>query len=123
MMNLKKKIASTYLRQPEVQIQNTKFNGIVQLSPTFQQLSKDMECAIEDNIASPNLHGCIIHLSMRKLNKQEELLVLKFKSSILVHVKGMPEEIIYLGSRLQHMIFYMKYLQQWFHKSSKKTKS
>ena len=27
--------ASTYLRQPEVQIQNTEFDGIVQLSPTF----------------------------------------------------------------------------------------
>ena len=73
--------ASTYLRQPEVQIQNTEFDGIVQLSPTFQQLNKDMECAIEDNIASPNknLHGSINHLSMRKLmsaqnevNEQEE---------------------------------------------------
>ena len=95
--------ALTYLRQPEVQIQNTEFDGIVQLSPTFQQLNKDMECAIEDNIASPNknLHGSINHLSMRKLmsaqnevNEQEELLVHKLKSSILVDVKGMSEEII-----------------------------
>jgi len=38
---------STHLRQPEVQIQNTEFDGIVQLSPTFQQLNTDMECAIE----------------------------------------------------------------------------
>ena len=53
---------STHLRQPEVQIQNTEFDGIVQLSPTFQQLNKDMECAIEDNIASPNknLHDSIV---------------------------------------------------------------
>ena len=68
--------ASTYLRQPEVQIQNTEFDGIVQLSPTFQQLNKDMECAIEDNIASPNknIHGSINHLSMRELmNTHEEV--------------------------------------------------
>ena len=60
--------AST-LRQPEVQIQNTIFHGIVQLSPTFQQMNKEMECAIEDNIASPNknLHGSINHLNMCKL--------------------------------------------------------
>jgi len=36
--------APSYLSQPEVQIQSTKFDGIVQLSPTFQQLNKDMEC-------------------------------------------------------------------------------
>jgi hypothetical protein len=95
--------APSYLSQPEVQIQSTKFDGIVQLSPTFQQLNKDMECAIEDNIASPNknIHGSINHLSMRELmntheevNEQEELLVHKLKSSILVDVKGMSEEII-----------------------------
>ena len=51
---------STHLRQPEVQIQNTKFDGIVQLSPTFQQLNKDMECAIADNIASPNKNYTVL---------------------------------------------------------------
>ena len=62
-----------------------------------------MESAIEDNIASPNknLHGSINHLSMRKLmsaqnkvNEQEELLVHKLISYILVDVKGMSEAII-----------------------------
>ena len=69
--NIFKTPAPSSLRQPQVQIQNTKFNGIVQLFLTFQQLNKDLECAIEDNIASPNknLHCSINHLSMRELMK------------------------------------------------------
>ena len=91
-------------------------------------MNKDMESAIEDNIASPNknLHGSINHLSMRKLmsaqnkvNEQEELLVHNLNSFILVDVRGMSEEII-PGIRLQHMISSKKCSQQRFRNSSKK---
>ena len=66
-------------------------------------MSKDLEHAIEDNITSPNksIHGSINHLKLRELmdvgrevNTQEEAIVEKLKSSILVDVKGMADEII-----------------------------
>jgi len=86
----------------QIEIQQTKFEGILELSPV-QQMSKDLEHAIEDNITSPNksIHGSINHLKLRELmdvgrevNTQEEAIVEKLKSSILDDVKGMADEII-----------------------------
>ena len=66
-------------------------------------MSKDLEHAIEDNITSPNksIHGSINHLKLRELmdagrevNTQEKAIVEKLKSSILVDVKGMADEIL-----------------------------
>ena len=90
-------------KTPDVQVQNTKYEGIVLLSPVAQQLDKDIDCAINDNISSSNkkVHGSINHLRMRELmepdtdaNEQEENIVSKLKASILVDVKGIREEII-----------------------------
>jgi len=75
----------------------------VLLAPLAQQLDKDIDCAINDNISSSNkkVHGSINHLRMRELmepdtnaNEQEENIVSKLKASILVDVKGIREEII-----------------------------
>ena len=107
--SLKTPVEKSTFAQPEsenspaqIEIQQTKFEGILELSPV-QQLSKDLEHAIEDNITSPNksIHGSINHLKLRELmdvgrevNTQEEAIVEKLKSSILVDVKGMADEII-----------------------------
>jgi len=88
---------------PDIQVQNTKFDGIVLLSPAAQQLQKDLDSAIKDNISSTTKqkHGAINHLQMRELmdpdkgvNELEENLVNKLKASILVDVKGIREEIV-----------------------------
>ena len=88
---------------PDIQVQNTKFDGIVLLSPAAQQLQKDLDSAIKDNISSTTKqkHGSINHLQMRELmdpekgvNELEENLVNKLKASILVDVKGIREEIV-----------------------------
>ena len=90
-------------KTPDVQVQNTKYEGIVLRSAVAQQLDKDIDCAINDNISSSNkkVHGSINHLRMRELmepdmdaNEQEENIVSKLKASILVDVKGIREEII-----------------------------
>ena len=69
---------------PDIQVQNTKFDGIVLLSPAAQQLQKDLDSAIKDNISSTTKqkHGAINHLQMRELmdpdkgvNELEENLV------------------------------------------------
>jgi len=107
--SLKTPVEKSTFAQPEsenssaqIEIQQTKFEGILELSPV-QQLSKDLEHAIEDNITSPNksIHGSINHLKLRELmdvgrevNTQEEAIVEKLKSSILVDVKGMADKII-----------------------------
>ena len=46
---------------PDVQVQNTKFDGIVLQSPAAQQLQKDLDNAIKDNISSTatQKHGSI----------------------------------------------------------------
>ena len=96
---------STFKREssPDVQVQNTKFDGILLLSPAAQQLEKDLDSAIEDNISSTSkkCHGSINHLRMRELmepdkdaDEVQEDLVNKLKASILVDVKGIREEII-----------------------------
>ena len=73
------------------------------LSPATQQLQKDLDSAIKDNISSTikQKHGSINHLQMRELmdpdkgvNELEENLVNKLKASILVDVKGIREEIV-----------------------------
>ena len=88
---------------PDVQVQNTKFDGIVLLSPAAQQLQKDLDSAIKDNISSTTKqkHGSINHLRMRELmepdkgvDELEENLVDKLKASILVDVQGIREEIV-----------------------------
>ena len=40
---------------PDIQVQNTKFDGIVLLSPAAQQLQKDLDSAIKDNISLKRL--------------------------------------------------------------------
>ena len=74
---------------PDIQVQNTKFDGIVLLSPAAQQLQKDLDSAIKDNISSTTKqkHGSINHLQMRKLmdpdkgvNELAENLVNKLKA-------------------------------------------
>ena len=81
-----------------MQVQHTKCDGIVLLSP-----NKNLDSAIEDNISSTNKkrHGSINHLRMRELmepnkeaDKSEENLVSKLKASILVDIKGIREEIV-----------------------------
>ena len=73
------------------------------LSPAAQQLQKDLDSAIKDNISSTTKqkHGAINHLQMRELmdpdkgvNELEENLVKKLKASILVDAKGIREEIV-----------------------------
>ena len=67
----------------QIEIQQTKFEGILELSPV-QQMSKDLEHAIEGNITSPNksIHGSINHLKLqelmdagREVNTQEKAIV------------------------------------------------
>ena len=91
------------LESSPVQVQNTKFEGIVLLSPAAQQLHKDLNSAVEDNISSTNkkCHGSINHLRMRELmepdkdvDEVEEHLVSKLKASILVDLQGIREEIV-----------------------------
>ena len=41
-------------KTPDEQVQNTKYEGIMLLSPVVQQLDKDIDCAINDNISSSN---------------------------------------------------------------------
>ena len=88
---------------PDIKVRNTTFDGIVLLSPAAQQLQKDLDSAIKDNISSTNKqkHGAINHLQMLELidpdkgvNELEENLVNKLKASILVDVKGIREEIV-----------------------------
>ena len=73
------------------------------LSPAAQQLEKDLDSAIEDNISSTSkkCQGSINHLRMRELmepdkdaDEVEEDRVNKLKASILEDVKGIREEII-----------------------------
>ena len=70
------------------------------LSPAAQELQKDLESAIKDNISSTTKqkNGSINHFQMRELtdpdegvNKLEENLVNKLKALILV-VKGIKGE-------------------------------
>ena len=88
---------------PSVQVQNTKFDGIILLIPAVQQNKKDLYSAIKDNISSitKKKHGSINHLRMRELmepdkgvDKLEENHVNKLKASILLDVKGIWKEVV-----------------------------
>ena len=86
------------------QIQTTKLNDMLCLSPMLDQMKTDVAHSINDAICSPNkdLHGSINSLQMQELlahsnvktDVQDEILIQKLKTSIFVDVKGMSEEIV-----------------------------
>ena len=86
------------------QIQTTKLNDMLCLSPMLDQMKTDVAHSINDAICSPNkeLHGSINSLQMQELlahsnvktDFQDEILIQKLKTSIFVDVKGMSEEIV-----------------------------